>query len=177
MRATNPHFDRVLTGTLSRQQDTARGMGYAGFDVDARLDELQYFALAEALERHHGIPAPQDPTEFATHLPEVLDHWSRDTLPGVPERFDTFSTRVTSLIDELCDGHGRILLVTSGGVIGMVLRHVLGLQNGALAKVMLQIMNSSLHRVEHVHGLTMLGTFNAVPHLDAPDRAHARTHV
>lgn len=177
MRTTNPQFDRVLTGTLSRQQDTARSMGYDGFEVDERLDELQYFALAEALETQFGVPAPQEPTEFARHLPEVMDHWSRDMLPGVPERFSDFSARVNDLIDEICAGHGRVLAVTSGGVIGMAVRHILGLQNGGLSKIMLQIMNSSMHRVEHVHDMTMLGTFNAVPHLDAPDRAHARTHV
>ena len=28
MRATNPHFDHVITGTLRRQKETAVGMGY-----------------------------------------------------------------------------------------------------------------------------------------------------
>ena len=174
---TNPHFDQVITGTLNRQQDTARSMGFAITRTDPRLNELSYFALAEALEVQAGIPAPRDPTEFATHLPEVIDHWSRDALTGIPERFDDFSARVTGLIDEVCASHGRILLVTSGGVIGMVLRHILGLENGGLSKVMLQIMNSSLHRVEHVHDRLLLGTFNATPHLDLPGREHARTFV
>jgi hypothetical protein len=38
-------------------------------------------------------------------------------------------------------------------------------------------MNSSLHRMDHVHDTLMLGTFNATPHLDLPDRAHARTFI
>ena len=28
MRRTNPHFDHVVTGTLTRQADTARAMGF-----------------------------------------------------------------------------------------------------------------------------------------------------
>ena len=49
LRATNPHFDRVLTGTLTRQADTARAMGYDITVQDPRLNELSYFALAHAL--------------------------------------------------------------------------------------------------------------------------------
>lgn len=177
IRETNPHFDRVITGTLSRQRDTARSMGFDAPETDARLDELSYFALAEALEAQAGIPAPRDPTDFATHLPEVLAHWTENRLTGVPEQFDEFHLRTSGLVDELCRAHGRILLVTSGGVIGAIIRHVLGLENGGLAKIMLQIMNSSLHRLEYVHDTLMLGTFNATPHLDHPERAHARTFV
>ena len=177
MRATNPHFDRVLTGTLNRQADTARAMGYEITAQDPRLNELSYFALAHALEDQHGIPAPRDATEFAIHLPQVIDHWTRDRLDGIPERFSGFAARITEALEEACHTPGRTLIVTSGGVIGMTLRHILGLENGGMAKIMLQIMNSSVHRLEFVHDMLMLGAFNATPHLDLPDRAHARTFV
>ena len=177
LRDTNPHFDRVITGTLSRQADTARAMGYEITEQDARLNELTYFALARALEDQHGVPAPRDAMEFAKYLPQVIDHWTQDRLDGVPERFGEFSARTTQIIDEIARMPGRTLVVTSGGVIGMTVRHTLGLQNGGMAKIMLQIMNSSLHRLEYVHDMLMLGAFNATPHLDAPDRAHARTFV
>lgn len=177
LRETNPHFDHVLTGTLTRQADTARAMGYEISDQDTRLDELSYFALAAALEVQHGVPAPRDPTEFATHLPQVIDHWTRGALEDIPETYESFAARVTAMIDEVCAMPGRVLIVTSGGVIGMAMRHALGLENGGMARVMLQIMNSSLHRLEYVHDMLMVGTFNATPHLDRPDRAHARTYV
>ncbi|MEQ9258437.1 MAG: histidine phosphatase family protein [Roseovarius sp.] len=177
LRETNPHFDRVFTGTLARQIDTASAMGYAEASRDARLDELSYFTLATALEAQHGIPAPRDPTEFARHLPQVIDFWSRDEIEEAPERFGDFATRVTGLIDDLCHAPGRTLIVTSGGVIGMVMRHALGLQNGGMAKVMLQVMNSSMHRLNYTHDMLMVGGFNATPHLDMPSRAHARTYV
>ena len=95
----------------------------------------------------------------------------------MPETYPQFSERVTAVVDELCGGNGRILIVTSGGVIGMAMRHALGLENSGMAKMMLQIMNSSMHRLHYVHDMLMVGTFNATPHLDAPDRAHARTFV
>ncbi|WP_294613748.1 histidine phosphatase family protein [uncultured Roseovarius sp.] len=177
LAGTNPHFDRVMTGTLNRQTETARNMGYEITTRDPRLNELSYFALAEALEAEHGIPAPREATEFARYLPQVIDHWVRGALSDVPESFDEFAGRITGVIDELCQDHGRILVVTSGGVIGMIMRHALGLETPGMAKVMLQIMNSSMHRLEHVHDMLMVGSFNATPHLDIPERAHARTFI
>ncbi|QGX96937.1 histidine phosphatase family protein [Roseovarius faecimaris] len=174
---TNPHFDQVLTGTLSRQADTARSMGYEITRQDARLDELSYFTIAHALEAQHGIPVPDSTGAYARHLPQLLDYWERDKISDIPEPFDAFATRISDALDMLCALDGRILVVTSGGVIGMILRHALGLHNGSTAKMMLQIMNSSLHRLEYVHDQLMVGTFNATPHLDPPDRAHARTYV
>ena len=177
MRATNPHFDHVITGTLRRQKETAAGMGYDKTRIDGRLDELQYFAMAAALEAEHGIVTPTDPTEFASHLPKMIGYWAADKVTSVPERFADFHARTTGLIEEVCQGHGRVLLVTSGGVIGTILRHVLHLSDDGMAKIMLQVMNSSVHRLEYVHGQLMLGSFNATPHLDIPGREHARTFV
>lgn len=177
LRATNPHFDHVITGTLARQRGTAEAMGYGGFETDPRLDELSYFALAQAVEAQHGIPAPHDATEFARYLPQVITHWAEGGLVGLPESFEAFTARVTGVIDDLCGAGGRVLVVTSGGVIGMVMRQVLHLGIPGLSKVMLQVMNSSLHRVHHIHDTLMLGAFNTTPHLDTPERAHARTFI
>lgn len=176
-RATNPHFDRVITGSLRRQKDTARLMGYADQEEDARLDELRYFDMAAALEAEHGIKTPQDPTAFAAHLPTMIRYWAEDRVKTVPEPFADFYARTTGLVEEVAEGHGRVLMVTSGGVIGVILRHVLGLGDEGMAKIMLQVMNSSVHRLEYVHGRLYLGSFNATPHLDDPARAHARTFV
>lgn len=177
LSTTNPHFDQILTGTLHRQADTARSMGYEITRQDSRLDELSYFSIAQAMQDQLGIPVPDSPQAYASHLPQLLDHWERDQITDVPERFDQFSERVQDMLDALCAMQGRILVVTSGGIIGMIMRHALALHNGATARIMLQIMNSSLHRLEHVHDQLMVGTFNATPHLDPPERAHARTYV
>ena len=174
---TNPHFDHVITGTLHRQIGTATAMGYEITSRDARLNELSYFAISQAAEARHGIPAPVDATEYARYLPQVMGHWARDDLPDVPETFGDFTTRITGLLDELRNRQGRTLIVTSGGVIGLVMRQALGLDIPGMSKVMLQVMNSSLHRMEHLQDTLMLGTFNATPHLDLPDRAHARTFI
>lgn len=177
MASTGAHFDQVITGTLNRQTDTAREMGYEIARQDARLNEMNYFAIARALETQHGHPAPRDPAEYATHLPVLMDHWARGQLADIPETFDVFATRAQALVSELTGTGGHSLIVTSGGVIGMIVRHVLALENDSLAKVMLQVMNSSCTKVTFTHGQLFLATFNATPHLDTPDRTHARTYV
>lgn len=177
MAQTNPHFDHVITGGLHRQADTARSMGYTINQQDPRLDELSYFNIAHALADQHAIPVPDTPAAYATHLPQLLAHWENDQITGVSETFATFSGRVREMLDHLCTLDGRVLAVTSGGVIGMMMRHALGLDNAGTARIMLQIMNSSVHRLSFVHDQLMVAGFNATPHLDHPDRAHARTHV
>ncbi|MDO5757456.1 MAG: histidine phosphatase family protein [Rhodobacterales bacterium] len=177
LNGTEPHFDRVITGTLTRQRQTAAAMGYRATRQDPRLNELTYFNLAHAMEAQHGVPAPDSAQEFARYLPDVISHWAEDRLTGVPETFGSFRARIIALMDEVCTDHGRTLMVTSGGVIGMVMQHVLGLQTRAMALMMLRIQNSSVHRLRHVHGRLVLDTFNATPHLDAADRAHARTFI
>ncbi|RKF13462.1 histidine phosphatase family protein [Roseovarius spongiae] len=177
LAATDPQFDHVITGTLHRQADTARAMGYEPQVRDPRLNEMTYFDLARAMEMQHGVPAPTTAAEFARHLPEVMTMWAEGRLDAVPESFDAFHMRVTELLGELSARRGRVLVVTSGGVIGMALRHVLSLDTGGMAQIMLQVMNSSVHRMSYVHERLMLAGFNATPHLDAPDRAHARTFI
>lgn len=177
MDATGAHFDQVISGTLNRQINTAREMGHSPTRRDARLNEMNYFAIARALETQHGIPAPADPAAYAAHLPVLMRHWADGQLSDIPENFDAFANRTREIIDDACNHGGRSLIVTSGGVIGMIVRHILALENGSLAKVMLQVMNSSCTKVTFTHGQLFLATFNATPHLDTPDRAHARTYV
>ncbi len=177
LSGTDLHFDRVLTGTLSRQIETSRGMQQQTNIRDARLDELRYFDLTHAVERQYGIPVPDTVQDYARYLPEVISRWSRGHVEGAPESYEDFAGRTRSLLNELCAQGGRSLLVTSGGVISMMLTHVLDLTPAATAKLMLQVLNTSVHTVRFLHGSLMLSGFNATPHLDSPVRAHARTYI
>ncbi|MCT8161983.1 histidine phosphatase family protein [Pseudoruegeria sp. SHC-113] len=170
-------FSHTVCGTLRRHHQTAAAMGQDLRATDPRLDEFDYFGLAQQMQAEHGIAMPQDGAGFAAHVPVLLDHWQRRALSDVAESFNAFETRVAEALNAHTADGGRVLLVTSGGVISMALRLVLGLDLAATGKIMLQVMNSSLHRIERIHGQMMLAQFNATPHLDAPERAHARTFV
>ncbi|KAA9006053.1 histidine phosphatase family protein [Histidinibacterium aquaticum] len=166
-------FDRVLSGTLSRHLGTAEAMGVSP-SPDPRLNEMDYFNLGNALAETHGVPMP-GPEDFAAHMPQVMEAWHRAEIRG-DESFADFEARVTSVLTEAAEPGRRVLCITSGGVIGMVVRHLLRLDPTRMAHILLPIWNTSIHRVHVMPHGTILGAFNAIPHLDAPDRADLRTH-
>jgi broad specificity phosphatase PhoE len=166
-------FDLVLSGSLSRQIGTAEAMGHAP-EIDPRLNEMDYFNLSRALTESRGMgPASQE--DFAVHIADVMEAWHRAEILG-NETFEAFEARVTSVLAEAAAPGRRVLCVTSGGVIGMVIRSLLQLDPTRMAHVLLPIFNTSVHRIQVMPHGTVLAGFNAVPHLEAPDRAHARTH-
>jgi broad specificity phosphatase PhoE len=178
LRDTLQHHTRLYTGTLQRHRETAQGMA-TDLDAteDARLNELEYFTMARALEAEHGIPAPTDSSQFVHHFPIVLSHWQEDRLEGAPERFCQFETRIRDALTEIGAGTGPALIVTSGGLIAMTMQQHLGFGIASMAKVALAIMNTSIHRLHPIGGTWSPVMFNAIPHLEAPDRHHAQTHV
>lgn len=179
-RDTGEVFARAYSGTLIRQRETLKAIKpYCATPpvVDERFNELPYFTLAQALLDQHGVPMPTDREGFAEHLPRLFSAWQRGAIEGAPETFAAFEARVREVIHEVADGTGRALVVTSGGLIGMAMRLVLDLDIGAMAKICLSIENSSVHRLQRLGGGLFMTQFNAIPHLDIPDRAQARSHV
>ncbi|MEP1962451.1 histidine phosphatase family protein [Tateyamaria sp.] len=178
LRATHQRHARLYTGTLRRHRETAIGMdtGLAAIE-DARLNELEYFTLAAALRDEHGVPMPTEQEEFIQHLPRVFAAWKDDILKGAPESFARFEDRVHSVITDIGAGNDPALVVTSGGLISMVMRQHLDLSIKAMANVALAIMNTSMHHFRPIGGTWSPVSFNTVPHLEMPDRHHAQTHV
>lgn len=178
LHATRHAHMRLFTGTLRRHRETATGMA-TGMTAteDARLNELEYFTLATALRDEHGVPFPEGPGDFSAHLPQVFAAWQNDDLKGAPETFKSFETRVKGALADIAKGDGPALVVTSGGLISMAMRQHMGLSIEAMANVALAIMNTSIHRLHPIAGRWAPVMFNAIPHLEAPDRHHAQTHV
>lgn len=173
MRAHGYDFDHVVSGTLLRHRQTVAGMGYDA-DEDARLNELDYYTLSSELNRIKGVPFPTSDS-FADHAPVLFAAWKQAEIEGA-EPYHAFESRVAELLADAAQPGRRVLCVTSGGVIGMVLRHILDLDIMKMSRVMLPIYNTSIHRL-HVRGdETIMAQYNAIPHLELPDRAHARTY-
>lgn len=177
LRAAGERYDRVLMGSLRRHRETAGGLGELGPapETDPRLNEMDYFNLGKSLRAYRGVPMPEREEEFAAYLSHLLDAWHNAEIMG-QETFSDFELRVTDILHEAAEPGRRVLCVTSGGVIGMIVRTLLGLDTEGLARIMLPILNSSVHRLLVTDHGTILAGFNAVPHLERPDRAHARTH-
>lgn len=179
LRDTHQHHHRLYTGTLQRHIETADAMD-TGLEParDARLNELEYFTLAAALEAEQGIPIPTQQIEFTQHLPRVFAAWQAGEIAGAPETFAAFETRVSSAIADIAAGDSPALVVTSGGLISMVMRQHLNLDVDGMAHLALAIMNTSMHRLFPIGGSRWSPVmFNNIAHLEAPDRHHAQTHV
>jgi len=176
LRTHDGGFDRVLTGTLRRHRETAAAMGVLGapLEEDARLNELDYFNLSRAHAERNGL-APGTPEDFVSHIRDVMEAWHRAEIQG-NESYAAFESRVAEMLTLAATPGRRVLCVTSGGVIGMMVRHLLDLDPGRMAHLLVPIRNCSIHRVAVLPQGTILSGFNATPHLDTPDRLHARTN-
>jgi broad specificity phosphatase PhoE len=172
------HHPRVWCGTLVRHLETATSMGVAdGIIQDPRLNEIEYFTLAELLEQQHAIPIPTEREGFVHHLPRVFNAWQNGEIDNPPESWRDFETRVNAVIGEIAQGDGPALVVTSGGLISMVMAQAMGLDTLNMARIALAIMNTSMHRLFPIADHLSPVLFNAVPHLEDPARHFAQTHL
>jgi broad specificity phosphatase PhoE len=177
LRHTKDHHSRIYCGTLPRHLEPASGMGVAADIVqDERLNELEYFTLSQLMQDQHGHGIPTERDGHVEHLPRVFAAWPAGEIENPPETFVSFYTRVSDALAEIAEGKGPALVVTSGGLISMAMRQALGLDITAMARMALAIMNTSMHRLYPIGGTLSPVLFNAVPHLDTPDRQYARTH-
>lgn len=171
------HHPRIYCGTLTRHQETASSMGLVDMVQDPRLNEMEYFTLAQAMEAQYGLAVPQEREGFIEHLPKVFRAWANNEIDSPPESWRDFELRAQSVLNEIASGDGPALVVTSGGFISMAMRQAMGLDTDAMARVALSIMNTSMHRLFPIGGHLSPVLFNAVPHLDSADRVHAQTHL
>ena len=180
LAASGRRFDRLVCGTLNRQRATADRIADAlglTVDTDPRLNEMDYFGLAAALNRTHALPFPADRESFLIHIAQVLAAWSAGEIDSPAESFADFEGRVAAFIADARGDGGQVMLVTSGGVIGMAMRLMLRLDLAAYGHTLLQIYNSSVHRYVTAGPDLVLDSYNAIPHLDRADRLHAQSLV
>ncbi|MBI6630934.1 histidine phosphatase family protein [Pontibaca salina] len=177
LRQSASHHTRLYTGTLLRHRETAASMALeTDLIEDARLNELEYFNLARLMEEQHGLPFPTEREDFVAHLPQIFTAWKAGKLEGTAETFADFETRVAEALHDIAIGDGPALVVTSGGVIAIALRRMMELNIASTARIALAIMNTSMHRLFPIGAQLSPVLFNAVPHLDIPDRHFAQTH-
>ncbi len=176
-------FDRVITGTQLRHRQTAeqicRGMGYSPiFTEHAGLNEYDFHALYNALGEEHAALkrlASGDKRDFYKGLKQVLQLWTLDQLMGaLPESWKDFAWRVNDArhFIQHC-GAQHVLVVSSGGPVGMMTRQVLEAPPNIAIELNLQIKNSSFSHFYFNESSIKLASFNNIPHLDQPGRLDA----
>jgi broad specificity phosphatase PhoE len=180
-------FARVASGTLQRQVHTCDLM-LAAMAVntaprrDARLNEYDHASLLAFFEgdRMQRLRAAGDRRGYFIAIRESLFAWSRHDGPVVNgERWSDFGDRIQLAIAELCDGLERddkVLIVSSGGVIGRYTAGALDAGAAAAIQLNLQTRNTGVTEIVRAASGARVVTFNGVPHLERADRAHAVTY-
>jgi broad specificity phosphatase PhoE len=177
---TETHFERVFCGTLRRHLETANGIfptAEDSFVQDPRLNEMAYFTLAKLFYEQHGIPVPDNRDGFSQHLPRMLTAWASNEIANAPESFISFESRVDAALHDISATGTPAIVVTSGGVIGMIMRLTMELNLTTMSRACLSIMNTSVHHYQPLGPNLTMAHFNGVPHLDMPDRAEAKTYL
>lgn len=165
--------DRVVTGTLRRQTETLAAMGLDAGETHPGFDEYDFHDLLHV--RFGGeVPDPvrsDRKTHFRTLRETVLD-WQTGGCAGARETFAAFEARVDAArASAVQDGAERVLVVSSGGVIGQLARMALEAPAPQMMALNLQVRNTSLTRFITTPNRFFLHEFNALPHLS--DAAHA----
>jgi broad specificity phosphatase PhoE len=173
-------FDGVIRGTLRRHEQSldAIARGLPGLPPALEwpgLNEYDSEAVVRAVFQGE-LPPPTSAEGYRAHfrvLREGLLAWTegrvqpagmpswREWVDGVAGALDLVRQRF----------EGDVLLVSSGGPIATAVAHVLQAPPASVIELNLRIRNSALTEFVFTPKRHALATFNAVPHLDHPDRA------
>ena len=175
-------FDRVLRGSLRRHAQTLAGIGEGlgaalAHEENAALDEYDSHSLLRA---YCGTQMPQggDRREHFRVLRAALYAWTEGALALEPqERFEAFRERVLAALATIrARGARRVLVITSGGPISTILAGVLGMPARGVVDLNLRTRNTGISEFHFNERAIHCVGFNAVPHLDRPDRPDALTY-
>ena len=171
-------YDTVISGAMNRQIQTAQSLKLTTpHHKDARLNEMDYFGLADSLLQMRGIVWPTSEAEFIAHLPQVLDAWRAGEIVDGLETYGDFCARITEALEDAAQKDGRVLLVTSTGVIATLATLALDLDIQKKSKMFLAVAHTSVHKFTMRSSDLHLTQFGGTPHLDRPDRLHAKTYA
>ncbi len=181
LRELGVTFDRIAAGTLRRQQQTAQAIaGLLGGSVET-VEGLEEYDSDRLLAAHghtagqHG-GHPDQRREHFQRLRAALMAWAEGHIEGA-ETWAAFEARIRTAITRLTEGGtGRVLAASSGGAIAMVLTQVLGIGPDKMIEFNLQARNTGITRLVFTKRTVYFNMFNAIPHLERPERAHAETY-
>ncbi|UTA46692.1 histidine phosphatase family protein [Simiduia sp. 21SJ11W-1] len=176
----------LWSGAMARQHQTAapilERLALGRPAEDAGFNEYDFEAVVMAyLTITPGYPLPAKPSaeDLYTLLRLAVEAWAANQLPlgEGQESWADFHGRVRKAWQNLASSAtGTTLVVTSGGVIASVVRHLQGLDNAATIDLNLRIRNGSLTRIRRsATGTFEVAEFNGLAYLEQEDRAHAIT--
>ena len=189
-------FDRIYSGPLRRQIDTARhlreaaaaaGLALPEVIVEPDLDEMP----ALAIPRERAPELAGDPS-IAAHLEAIaaagddrlayhrafeplfqamMRRWLAGEFDAQVEPHAAFQARVEAAIERALAAAGkgaRVAMITSAGPVGAAVRRAYALAPWDGMRATFVVANASLTELKHRPGELTLTAFNALPHLHDP---------
>jgi broad specificity phosphatase PhoE len=187
-------IDRIYSGTLQRQRETADIIASAlqhaaPISITDAFDEydsdviLRTFAASlgpEELARAGWPELRSDRRKFQLFLERAALAWVEARIEAAQMLpWQQFHDRVVAGLQALMRSEGRsrtIVLSTSGGVIGTAVAHVLGLANHVGIELNWAVHNASITRLIYNAEKMSLSMFNALPHLERTERRQLITY-
>lgn len=167
--------DRLVTGTLKRQKDTLTSMGFAEAPEEhAGFNEYDFGDLLQA--RFKGNVPDLVKGDRKTHfraLRETVFEWQDAAFDGASETFAEFEARTEAARAFATETEAkRVLVISSGGVIGQLTRAALGADKRHMMELNLQVRNTAMTRFMFKGNRCSLHEFNAAPHFMTPAGAN-----
>ncbi len=177
-------FDTIISGTHHRHQQTLDNMlaecpQEVQIQRSPKLNEYRFTELhrayAECYPEDEDIGLShkrqhQDAALFYRVIKKSLLAWHEGKLDGrITETWHDFRERTSTMLTDICqrDDKGRHrLMMTSGGVISMLLFKILQLPYPQAVALNMQIRNSSITQCYYAGDEIQLASFNTLPHLD-----------
>ena len=148
-------FDRALTSPLIRARRTAELAGFATATVDDRLREMDF-------GRYEGRTVD----DIRRQAPDWT--YLRDGCPD-GENADDLARRADSLLDDVCDGGGRVVLFAHSVILRVVAARFLGLPASAGRLFMLSPGALSILGYDKVDDSRAIAAWNDRGHLTGQD--------
>ena len=159
--------DRMITGTLTRQKETLASMGFSEAPEEhAGFNEYDFGDLLNA--RFKGAVPDLVKGDRKTHfraLRETVFEWQDAAFSGASETYAEFAARVEAARAFATDTAAkRVLVISSGGVIGQLASTALGADKRHMMELNLQVKNTAMTRFMFKDARCSLHEFNATPH-------------
>jgi broad specificity phosphatase PhoE len=162
--------DRLVTGTLARQTQTLDALGFKGVrEEHAGFNEYNLDGFRKS--QLNRVAMDGDRKAYFRGLRDLVLEWQKDADLEAEESWRDFCDRTEAAMAFATETDARrVLVVSSGGVIGQVVRSALKAPPPMMMELNLQVKNTSFTRILFSGQRRMLQVFNAAPHLDAaPD--------
>jgi broad specificity phosphatase PhoE len=186
-------IDGIYSGSLNRQLETAELIAHElrspPIRIERAFDEydsdaiLRCFAASLTPQQLADAGWPDlrmDRRRFQFFLERAARAWvdaeieAEDMAP-----WSGFHGRIIAAIQNIMQTEGRsktLVVSTSGGVIGTIVAHVLGLANHIGIELNWAVHNASITRLIYNADKVSLSMFNALPHLDREGRRELITY-